>query len=391
MELAAVPLGGAIAAILCVVFMLAWAEWGATISTNLDVGLPIVGHVLGNLVSNALNDAYSAIVGWLDAKLWPLVSLLLAPLYALAGLFGSIPAALNALYVQVYSISRGLIPYAIGVAEQYALDLVNYLQSQMILLGQRDLDLINYVQSSLAATISGAVANLTGLINYVQQAAFRYADAILTQALTAVVTAEQVAMRYADGLYGQAVAYIDRALAQLASRVTAAESAAAAATADALAQAETFATTAAAAATGVLVTDLDKALAGAEAGVWTGVRDGVIAVEGVLGTDLPDIMAGIKAIPVDVPLDIAGAIAGAAAISIPMLKFMEQCGIPNCKNLSQLGRDLQALLGLVEDASFLALLIELIHSPGNAYQTIEDEFGSIITDTTSTMRSLFSV
>lgn len=159
----------------------------------------------------------------------------------------------------------------------------------------------------------------------------------------------------------------------------------------ALHAAEQYADTAAQAAVGLLVTDVDQAISQVESAYWPGVVAGIDGVTGALGDDLADILAGIKAIPRVIPTDLATSIAGVTALSIPMLKFMEQCGIPNCKNLSALGRDLQALLGLVGDAAFLEFILSLVHNPTDAANEVQNVLGDAFNGMLSTARELLSI
>jgi hypothetical protein len=71
--------------------------------------------------------------------------------------------------------------------------------------------------------------------------------------------------------------------------------------------------------------------------------------------------------------------------------YLRECGVPNCVNLSQLGKDLQALLGLVEDASFLALIVDLIHNPAEGADIVNTVFGPVLNDALSDAKELLSL
>lgn len=161
--------------------------------------------------------------------------------------------------------------------------------------------------------------------------------------------------------------------------------------AHALSTAEAFTTTAINGVVGISATDIDNAITGALAGIYTDVDGAITDVVGVLGADDPDILAAVKAIPLAVPTDLAGLAALAGTSTLALTRYLRDCGIPNCQNLSQYGKDLQALLGMVSDASFLAFLVELVEHPGQANTVVQDTFGGVLTAAMAAGKSLLGV
>jgi hypothetical protein len=129
----------------------------------------------------------------------------------------------------------------------------------------------------------------------------------------------------------------------------------------------------------------------AVAGVWDDIGtavDGAIGVAGDADTDITD---ALKEFAKAVPTDLVGVLAGVGTLTLAMTRYLEDCGIPNCRNLSGLGRDLQALLGLVDDAAFIGLIVAMVTDPGAAAGDVTDALGGIASDTINAAQSLFGV
>src|SRR6266702_3467070 len=138
---------------------------------------------------------------------------------------------------------------------------------------------------------------------------------------------------------------------------------------------------------GIFSTDLGK-VAAAE---WVKITDEVAALEGVIATDLPDIAALARAIPRAIPRELADVIAGGLAVDALAIRYLRECGIPNCKNLHGFGKDLQGLFKLAEGAAFLGFLAYIITDPDGATRETEQVAGAILTDTIDGVRHLIGV
>lgn len=213
---------------------------------------------------------------------------------------------------------------------------------------------------------------------------------VLTRALAAAAAAEVHAVSRAEG-------YTDRAIHNLAGRVTdvagavragvqTAETYADRAVRAGVDTAETYATKAA----GAAAAGLAASAAVAAAPAWGRITDEATSLAGVLGADLPGIGAAVRAIPkVDVS-DLPGVLTGVATAVLPALRFMETCGIPNCRNLSAFGRDLQQFLGLLGDAELIALLARMITDPAGAAADVSS-VGNVVEGIVSDATSLLGV
>lgn len=138
--------------------------------------------------------------------------------------------------------------------------------------------------------------------------------------------------------------------------------------ADAKAQAQHYATTA----THSLTTDVT----GAIAPVWSGIRDTVDGIEQELAGIPSDIATAVKAIPVAKPGTIAETTAATAALSLAAARYLKECGLPMCRNLSGFGNDLSKLVGIMGSAAFMAALFEGIRHPEQGAHDLEDGLGS---------------
>jgi hypothetical protein len=137
------------------------------------------------------------------------------------------------------------------------------------------------------------------------------------------------------------------------------------------------------------IVDVDAAAA--IAAVAPGIIDDVGKLIDTIGTDLPDIGAAVRAIPRDIPGDLAASLTMVGALSVPMLRFMRECGIPNCRNLSQFGRELRDLLGALEDGALIAFLAMLCTDPEGAASFVTDDIGGVIDGAVSAARDLMGV
>lgn len=286
------------------------------------------------------------------------------------------------------------------------LDLVQSVYTTAAEMGDTLTYLVNYVPDAIIARMTYgihlyynlALAYARGL----ERDAISWADHIYNVAWANWVAADTVVLHTAQHLYNLAIGYTNAALrdalgqsvnvlklvdAEIANAETGIVKYVGQVGADVLKAADTFAVTAASQAVGSLVTDIDHVIEP----VAVGLIDDVGSLVGTLATDFPDVSSLLRSIDLTKVTDIAGAIAGTMALARALARLSEDCTVPNCRNLSQYGRELQALLSLVGDASFLALLVELIHDPGAGAATVRDLFGPIADGATSLARDMVGV
>jgi hypothetical protein len=114
-------------------------------------------------------------------------------------------------------------------------------------------------------------------------------------------------------------------------------------------------------------------------------------LEKVAAGAFTDVIGDIRGLTNAMPRDLAGAIATTFALSIPLLKLARDCTVPNCRNLSQVGRDLQALFGLVEDGALLALLAAVAADPEAAASEARQLFVSPMTSLANEFADMIGV
>lgn len=380
-----------IAAIFALLFMAAWYVWGNSIVNALNVNLPYIGNVIGNLIGDGLEATYTYLVYWFDSIIHPLGQLILSPISVIEN---TVSAAYE-VTANVYNSLWGIVNVKIPIAESTAITIAGSLVG----------DARAFAHQELINVQTGVLAQIDSLRNGIASA---YAQAVQY----ATIVGQEV-LADAEGLFNIAIAQLDAAEQVINATIATVASTAAADTlaayqaatgyAESLAQLaasnlaaatlalEGYADQAAAHAVGVLVTDIDQSITGALSGIYTDIDQAIDGVIDVIGTGDADVLAGIRAIPRVVPFDIAGVATLAGASTLALTRYLKECGIPNCKNLSQYGKDLQALLGLVGDASFLAFLVEIVEHPAAAKSIVDDTFGAIIGDTVSAGRSLLGV
>lgn len=191
-------------------------------------------------------------------------------------------------------------------------------------------------------------------------------------------------VHYASTLVGTAVgevqANLTAAEAELSDGIAAAR-------ADAVRVAEAFAGAAAAA----VPKALDHDVAGTMAGVWGDVTGAVAraqdAAKGMEGA-LPGLL-GI--IPDVAPLGIAAAIGALSHALAGTMEATADCTIPNCRNLSQFGRDLSGLLDDLIDGGLIALFIALGTDPVATANLVRTPLVDMIDPVVSDVRTLVGV
>lgn len=153
------------------------------------------------------------------------------------------------------------------------------------------------------------------------------------------------------------------------------------------AQVPAIAASVATAVIGITATDIDNVIAPD----LTGIIDDAEGVIGAIASDFPDIGSLLKSVDLTKVTDVAGELGLSVALSRVAARYLRECGIPNCRNLSKFGRDLQALFGVVEDGALFALLAALITDPADTVQPLHDFLAPIAGDAIGATRDLVGV
>lgn len=346
---------------------------------------------LRSAVLNGITSVLDAIGGTLSSSLAYLGNIVAYPLAVLRALLNAGASALAATaatlaWIVHHAIPRAIralhkvIDHAITAARHYALSLVRTAVHALH-------HLVQLARHYALSLVHAAVRTLRHLITDARHYAAGLVGALARTVAKDIAHAIAASEAYAAHL----VRTIRADLAGVAADIRAAVRTAETYTDKAVASAVRTAEATAAKAAGVLVADLDHAATAAVDAIWSGVTDEVATLEQVIGTDLPRIGAAVRNIPTAIPGDLAEALAGIGALAIPALRYMEDCGIPNCRNLSQFGRDLQGLLGLMGAGALLAMFIELATDPDGGARNVVDTLGTLAADAVDEAKNLIGV
>jgi hypothetical protein len=142
---------------------------------------------------------------------------------------------------------------------------------------------------------------------------------------------------------------------------------------------------------GVIYTDLDTWGTDALKVAWPDASGDIAALRLALGADFPDIAGLLDALAGAGALGLIGTLIRSMATSQAITKLATDCIVPNCRNLSGFGKDLQELLGVVSGASFLAWLVFTIAEPAAAARDTETVIHGLVDGTVTAARDLFGV
>jgi hypothetical protein len=343
------------------------------------------------MIETGLNTALAVLRAYLDDAAAPIAKVIAYPVTAARTMLEQIALALSETSTALIVIKRTFVPHLIAVAVASLRALMSAVQLNLE-------HLISAVETVLLADIAAARDYALRLARSVEVWAQALISAVETRLLNLISAVEAhvlavisaVETRLLDLIATQVAALIGR-IAALQTWTAAQVQHALAFTAQRFAQAEADIITAERAAVAQSIALVDGAVTRGLSDVWGDVTAAVAGAEGVIASDFPDILAGLRAIPRAIPADVAGEAVLAGAGVIALTRYLEQCGIPNCRNLSKYGRDLRDLLGLIEGADFLAWLLELAHDPAGAAREVDGVLGGITRPIAAEARSLFGV
>jgi ABC-type multidrug transport system fused ATPase/permease subunit len=345
--------------------------------------IPGLGNIRG-AVMGAIDSALQAVESTIQAAIGPVENWLRAPFHALQHLIDATITALESAFsavARVWHAAGELFKYATTYAHslfhtlQVLLgDAIKYLglyaHTLYTLAIRYSAALFRYATSYAHELVHGLQVLLGDAIRYLGQ----YAHTLYSLAVKYAAELFKFSTTYAHGLYEAALAeagrLFDAAARDALAWARAAEQAA-----------KAYASAAIAAASRVIATDITTPVEQA----WVAIRDDVAAIEQILGADLPDVKAIVRRIDVARVGDIATAAGALAAVDVLVLRYLRDCGIPGCKSLSGLIRELPRLFELVEGAAFLAFLVDMCHDPAGTAGEVESVAGGIITDTVDVM------
>lgn len=392
MPVIALPaLAGVAAALLALLLLWGIQAFIKALASIIPKGLPLIGDSLHNLILVGATIA-AATAQWLMADLIrPVINFILAPVFALVNWLTHLAQWVDTVSHELAWIVTSAIPDAIHRAISTARALVAAVHAYALHLYHLALTALHHAISAVRAYALHLYHVAISALHTAISAVRAYALHLYNVGLHAMHVAVSAARAYALHLYHVAVhdltASIDAVRHLVRAEISVAEKYADSAVSVAVKALTSEITVATAAVIQVVDVDSVKALGA----LWPGVLDDIAGLEGVIGLDLPDIGAAVRAIPRAIPLDLTDALTIVGALSIPMLRYMTKCGVPNCRNLSSLGRDLRNLLDDLAGGAFLALLIGLAADPLGTARFLNDEVGPIATDAVNGARNLLGV
>lgn len=389
MVLAALP--AIVVALLALLLIWAFAYFVKAVAGVMPTfGIPGLGSIR-NYVITAATEGIALITDLFHAVLAPLRTALQFPILAIENMFNSTAGVANSLgSILSYSV-RSLLPSILGSAYSFtiaqfntAIGLSYVLYNQLAgIINAGDAAVVHYVDLTAGALtnqfgalfhtaeadISTLATNLTGYVNTTA--------GILTQQFGALFNrAEGDVAVLGNNLVG----YVNTTAATLADQTVKAFNAA-----------EAFAETTAIDASAAAIKAVDIDVAAIEAAAWPDVIGAVDGVIGAISTDFPDIRALWQAIPRDIPTTVPLAIAGIGALALPLVKYMEDCGVPLCNNLHDFSGLIGGLGQLIGDAGLLALLVEAVRDPSGTARTVEDLIGGAVHATADALTSALGI
>jgi hypothetical protein len=352
---------------------------------------PVIGSWIVTNVGGWLNDARNAILAAQSASwhafiqllkwtidllvIWP-AKLALALWNLAQGLERTVFVRLPLLAQQLY----GETVQALDTAETYALSLGNRLAlSVTAALGSLE----NWTQ----ARVDALALEATHLFNVAEQdvtAALARAEADAANLVTQASTALQADIASAEALAAHEVSAL-QASVQAAVNQLAADMAHGLASAEALAYSQVQALQ------GAIVTDLETIGDSAIGLAWPDAVPDLQALRGVLGADFPWLNDLLGLLAGAGTAGLLGALIRSMATSQALTRLATDCIIPNCRNLSGLGNDLQNLLSVASDAALLAWLVQLVHNPDSWAQDMVTEATPLGNAAMAAGRLLFGV
>jgi len=351
---------------LALLILLAWQQFANALSKLIPSWhIPGFGSLRG-WITDHIADAYHEVAGYLDKYIDPAVKFVTSPFVVIMALVNEMGALDHALFNFGVRIVTVTIPRAVAVLRREAAALELRVKAYALTL-RAEAELYAHAQALLveaeARTFAlAARADAVRLFTVAESDARGFALAARADAVRLFDDARAFSAR----LYDDGTAYTR---AQVAAATATAAGLFRQAEADVilrLGQAEAYADKAATAAAsaalaglaGQLATDLDQ--------LWPAVPAVIDDVIDVADGAFTDVLSDLRGISRAVPGSLPAAIAVSLGIAVPLLRLAKDCTIPNCRNLSQVGRDLQSLFDLVEDGALLALLAAAATDPEGA-------------------------
>jgi hypothetical protein len=286
----------------------------------------------------------------------------------------------NVVIPRIYNAATGYAAYLVNGLLNYTVSIVDGLRSYTVSLIN---GMLAYVNSEVASArayagqlINGLLAYTVNLINGLYAYTVNLVNGLLSYVNTWIntVRADLTSLR----------SYVDAKWADLFHTVEA-DIATAEQRAEALAL--QYAKTALIDALGIT----DQAAVKALSDIWPHLATDLDAIEHAIPAELTDIKDLILSIPRAVPQSLVDALSALGALAVPLIRYLEDCGIPLCQNLHGLSDLVNSLESAAVDAALIALFAEMVSNPHDAADAILTVVAPIADASASATRSLIGV
>ena len=274
-------------------------------------------------------------------------------------------------YQWLHVLFTQTIPDAENRALNYAAGLVDTAEadaSHLFAVAERDTaSLVDTAELRAAALFHDAETYAARLTSDAEKSLAAAIQAAEAAALSAVAAAE----RTLTGSIAAAVTGADNDLRSLSGQVNTVAGELARDIVTEVQGAEATAAAALAAVQSGIYTDLEQWGDQAVTHVWPDAAGDIGALKGVLGNDFPWLQDLLGALGGLGTAGLAGALIRAIAGTEAITRLATDCVVPNCRNLSQFGTDLQDLIGVAALAALVAWLAAGVADPASWAQDMQ--------------------
>jgi hypothetical protein len=382
---------GIIAALLVVMLLLALQQFAKALSQVVP-NWHIPGFdSLGDWIYGHAVDAYQRIKNLLDGAVAPFLRFVGMPIYVLRHLFDSVLGTLNTIYNAIHRITAAYLPQIRGYAAHlynlavaYATNWANHIYNLAVAFAQR-------IVNALRAEVHALFAQAINWANHIYNLAVAFAQGIVNALRAEVHALFGQAINWANHVYNLAVALATRLVAAAVADLTRLITAARVEAYKLFIDAKDFATKVANLAASTAIAALNGAMVTDIAHVWPQIQVAIDDVVDVAADGFSDVVTDLKGIAREIPRDIPAALAATSAIALAGLRLAKDCTMPNCRNLSGFGNELQALLAIIGDGALIALIAEAAHDPEGTGRMVHELFGGFVHDTVDGFERLVGV
>lgn len=296
--------------------------------------IPFVGSPIANVFDAAARGLRSAISGTLHGTLWAVSKLNRSMVAFVRNTVDVIRNTADAMGGALEHQANVVLPREITGAKAFAQHMANLALTTA-------LDYAKSVGQDATRQITKLKADIQARLSKLQQDINKTIDVVATRLVQLIDQAKADARAADNKLQQRTDQLFKQAEADLAAG-------------DIAAVAKAIATS---------LADVDKEARVAIAPVWTGIESQLGNLEHVIGSDFPELLRMLQAIPTQAPADLAIALSVITSFLPPLVKVTADCTIPTCRDLGPLRNLLHQLASDAWMAALLAWLIFCVADP----------------------------